>query len=148
MALVTITYNAWNHNREVIPASRQPRVGFRPLQTSFANGLMTNREVWGSLDPTTGAGSVQLESTAGLLFVPFMDWLTDGATSENDRTGYCEWRAIFPGKGGPIEELPPAVHINGVLYGWGAPPEQLHDVVYFDLTGPKVRVWGPEGGNA
>lgn len=134
MALVTVTYNAWDHNREVIPASRQPRVGFKPLRTSLANGLMTNREVWGTLNSTTGAGSARLESAPGLLFVPFMDWLTGPATSENDRGGYCEWAPILPGNGGDISDLADLRSFGPIIAAMGAPPEQLSGLVWIDLT--------------
>lgn len=143
MALVTITYRAWDHNREVVPASRSPRVGFRPLGTSYSPGLMTNREVWGTLHPTTGAGEVQLESLPGVMYVPYMDWLTGEAKSENDRGGYCEWAPFFPGRGGSIDSLEPAAGVRGLLYGFGNPPESLDAAVYLDITGPTIRIFGP-----
>ncbi|WP_242085974.1 hypothetical protein [Microbacterium lacticum] len=152
MALVTITYNAWDHNRQVVPAGLHPRVGFRPLSTRITSGLVTDREVWGSLDPVTGAGSVQLESVEGVLYVPFMDWLTDPdqetEVSLNRARGYCEWDPVFPGQGGPIKDLPPFVRLGGVWYGLGAPPSMLlarDDVIYLDITGPGVGVWAPQG---
>lgn len=146
MALVTITYNAWDHNRQVIPAELQPRVGFRPLATSLANGMLTKREVWGSLNPTTGAGSVQLESAPGLLYVPFMEWLRDPSQAsesvQNRALGSCEWEAIFPGTGGPITELSKFVGQLGLLYGFGNPPQQLENAIYLDITGPRIRIHG------
>lgn len=149
MALVTVTYNAWDHNRQVVPAAWEPRVFFRPLSTSLASGMMTHREVQGSLDPATGAGQVQLESAPGLLYVPFMDWLVpDVSTLENRSRGYAEWDPIFPAQGGPIDELPPAVPsiLGGFYYGLGAPPQFLRtrsDVVYIDISGGANGWWDP-----
>lgn len=149
MALVTVTYNAWDHNREVVPAELHPRVGFRPVGTSLAAGLMTSREVWGSLNPTTGAGAVEIESSPGLVYVPFMDWLVDrtqeAETVENRARAYCEWKPVFPGVGGPIETLDPAVGFRGILYGFGSPPLFLENVVYLNITGPTIRIYGPAG---
>ncbi|WP_345750122.1 hypothetical protein [Microbacterium rhizophilus] len=144
MPLVTVTYNAWDHNREVVPASRQPRVGFRPLRTSYANGLMTNREVWGSLNATTGAGSVPLEK--GVLYMPFMDWLTGEASTENDRGGYCEWKPFRAVISGAIGAQPTVSGVvNGIVFDYGPPPAGLEDVAYIDISGEKPVFWIPEG---
>lgn len=148
MPLVTVTYKAWDHNREVIPASAQPRVGFRPLSTSFAGALMSDREIWGSLNTTTGSGSVELESSAELLYVPFMDWLIDDGADEptNRAREFCEWDPFFPGPGGPIDQLPGKGNaLSGTWYGLGDPPQVLRrrdDVTYWDISGvPNGKPW-------
>lgn len=151
MALVTISYNAWDHNRQVVPAALQPEVWFRPIRSSLANGLMTEREVKGTLDPTTGAGSVQLESVPGIMYVPTMRWLIDASqaneTVQNRAHGYCEWQPIYPGTGGSISQLPDVVNLAGIWYGFGAPPTAIrsrNDVIYFNISGSSVGVWAPE----
>lgn len=151
MPLVTVTYNAWDHNREVVPAELRPRVGFRPVATSLEAGLMTDREIWGGLNTTTGAGSVELESIPGLFYVPFMEWLTDASqwseAVQNRAMGRSEWKPIHPANGGSISNLPGVVKLSGVWYGFGSPPSFLRerdDSIYLDITGPGVGVWGPE----
>src|SRR5690606_2362174 len=73
MALVTITGNAWDHNRAVVPSTLRPQLGFRPLKTSMAAGLMTDREVWASsFSASSGSFSVSLEQDVS--YVPFMRW--------------------------------------------------------------------------
>lgn len=151
MALVTVTYNAWDHNQDPVPSSLQPELWFRPLATSYAAGLMTSREVKGSLS-ASGAGSVRLESQPGLLYMPVLRWLSDPSQAdediENRARAYDEWEPFYPGGGGDISELDPAVGLKGVLYGYGRPPERLDGVVYLDIggtTGVGVGVYGPDG---
>lgn len=149
----TVTYNAWDHAQEVIPANLQPEVWFRPVGTSYAAGLMSSREVKGSLDPETGAGSVRLESVLGITYTPVLRWLTDPSqdaeTPQNRSRGYDEWTPFYPGDGGPIDQLPAvSPHVSGIFYGFGSPPawvRALSTAVYLDINGPAIRVWGPEG---
>lgn len=152
MATVVVTYNAWDHARKVIPANLQPEIWFRPVGTSYAAGLMSSREVQGTLNASTGAGSVQLESVLGITYVPVLRWLSDpsqaGEGMENRSRGYDEWTPFYPGAGGPIDQLPTvSPHISGIFYGFGNPPEwvrALSTAVYLDINGPAIRVWGPE----
>ena len=145
MGQVTVTYNAWDHNRQPIPASQAPEIWFRPLWATYAAGMMTDREVKGTLNATTGAGSVVLESDPDLFYVPFMRWLVPGQlNTPNAARGYAEWPAFNPGKGGPIESLPTtADRLSAVWYGFGAPPTQLSNTLYVDIKGPGVGVWAP-----
>lgn len=149
MPKVTVTYNAWDHNQEVVPANLKPRVGFRPLSTSLAAGLMTDREVWGSLEPD-GSGQVELESIPDVVYVPFMEWLTDPSqwseAVQNRALGRSEWDPIHPANGGPITHLPGVVRLGGIWYGFGEPPQVIRrrdDSIYLDITGPGVGVWAP-----
>lgn len=149
----TITYNAWDHARDVIPASLQPEVWFRPVGTSYAAGLMSSREVKGTLNVSSGAGSVKLESVPGITYVPVLRWLSDSTqdaeTVQNRSRGYDEWTPFYPGDGGPIDQLPTvSPHVSGIFYGFGNPPawvRALSTAVYLDINGPAIRVWGPEG---
>lgn len=150
MALVTITYNAWDHNREVVPANLQPEVWFRPLKTSLISGMMSAREVKGTLNTSTGAGQVKLETSADLLYVPVMRWLSDPSQAneqvENRSYGYCEWEPIYPAAGGSISELPGVVKFSAFYYGLGGPPWTLrnrNDVVYIDISGGDDGYWQP-----
>jgi hypothetical protein len=150
MALVTVTYNAWDHNRQVVPAGLKPEVWFRPIKSSLASGMMTAREVKGTLNASTGAGEVRLETGADLLYVPFMRWLSDPSQAdeqvEKRSYGYCEWEPIYPAAGGPISELPGVVKFSAFYYGLGEPPWTLRkrdDVVYIDITGANDGFWQP-----
>lgn len=151
MAIRTVTYNAWDHNRQVVPANLQPRVGFRPIATSLANGMLNDREIWGSLNASTGAGSVQLESLPGIAYVPFMEWLVDESQAteavQNRVKGYCEWKPFHPANGGPIDELPDMLPtFGGFYYGLGDPPTFLRsrkDVLYIDIAGADDGYWQP-----
>src|SRR5690606_18770769 len=96
---VKVTYQAWDHNGKEIPPELHPRVGFKPLQTSLYNGMLTSREVWGTLNPD-GTGEVMLENTPGILYVPFIEWLADPSQwaekVENRAVGRSEWKPIIP----------------------------------------------------
>ena len=146
----TITYNVWDHNQGKIPAELQPRIGFRPIATSMVNGLMTDREVWGTLDLSTGAGQVTLEYAPGILYVPFVDWLVspDQAAEQvqNRARGMSEWDPNQPTTSGPIDELPDVVQMRGFYYGLGDPPSFLRsrsDVIYIDISGAGDGYWQP-----
>ena len=142
---MTVTNTPWDHTRLVGPAAQAPEVWFRPLRSSLVNGLMTDKAVKGTLNPATGAGEVQLESAPDLMYVPEMRWLLD--RSVPDAHDYCEWDAVHPGNGGPIHALPGVVKLNGIWYGFGAPPQQIknrNDAIYLDITGPGVGIWVPE----
>ncbi len=110
MPVVTITGNAWDHNEIVVPSALRPQLGFRPLRTGRASGLQTDREVWATLNLTTGAFSVKLEQ--GVDFIPFMRWLTDETQLNemvmNRAFGYCQWRAITAYSSGDIDDQPNA----------------------------------------
>ncbi|KRD51971.1 hypothetical protein [Microbacterium sp. Root280D1] len=149
MTLVTITYNAWDANRGKIPAADKPEIWFRPLTTSVENGLITDREVKGTLDYSTGAGQVQLESAPGLLYVPFLRWLSNPLLDEpgNRAFEYAEWSPFHPANGGPIDELPGIVPAFGAFfYGFGDPPNFLfirNDVIWVDISGSEDGYWQP-----
>lgn len=148
MSRVTITGNAWDHNQAPVPANLQPELWFRPIATSLAHGLLTNREVKAALQ-SSGAFTVQLESHTHIRYVPVLRWLSDpsqaGEDIENRAYGYNEWRIIHPGRGGDISELDPDIGLSAILYGFGAPPSHLEGVVYLDITGPAIRIYGPSG---
>lgn len=147
MTQVVVTYNAWDANRSPIPAINEPEVWFRPLATSAAVGLISDREVRGGLDIPTGAGTVALESAVGLYYMPILTWLKNPGDPSNRARGFAEWEPFHPGSGGDISTLQPLAGFVGLLFGFGPPPEGLENAVYLDITGPAVRIWGPSGGN-
>lgn len=148
MALVTITGNAWDGDRDPIPAANEPELFFRPLSTSMMQGLLTDREVPAeAFNLATGAFTVELESVPGLMYIPILRWLKNPEDPMNRGRGQAEWKPFYPGTGGPISQLPPVVQLGGVWYGFGAPPTVLrsrNDSIYLDITGPGVGVWVPE----
>lgn len=151
MAKVTITGNVLDSDLEPIPAENEPELFFRPLATSDARGLLTDREVLAEItNPGTGAFTVQLESQPGLIYVPIVRWLKNPEDPNNRARGQAEWKPIFPGDGGPISSLPGVVKLSGLWYGLGQPPAQLKsrdDSIYLDISGPGVGVWVPAFAN-
>lgn len=148
---VKVTYQAWDHNGEEIPAELHPRVGFKPLQTSLYNGMLTSREVWGTLNPD-GTGEVMLENTPGILYVPFIEWLTDPSQwaekVENRAVGRSEWKPIIPGDGGDITDLADLTPYGPIVAVLGPPPAATQGIVWIDLTDQTVDgalVYAPEG---
>lgn len=150
MTLVTVTYKAWDHNGKVIPAELHPRVGFRPIKTSIFNGLMTDREVWGTLE-ADGSGTVRLESSPGLFYIPFLEWLkAPSEWSEQAKrraTGRSEWAPILPGNGGDISDLFDLTPYGPIVAALGKPPEGTQGIAWFDLTDSNsqgVMLYAPE----
>ncbi|MDA4893042.1 hypothetical protein PFZ55_39890 [Streptomyces sp. MS2A] len=140
MAKVTITGNAWDANCTPIPAPNEPELWFRPVGSIIAAGLISDREVPAkTFTVGTGAFTVDLESTPGLLYVPVLTWLKNPADPTNRARGQVEWPMFHPGQGGPIDQLPGAVPaLSGVWFGFGDPPEVLwvrNDVVWVDISG-------------
>lgn len=62
----------------------------------------------------------------------------------NRARGKAEWNPFYPGAGGNISSLDPAIGIRALLFGYGPPPE-LKFATYLDITGPKIRIYGPKG---
>jgi hypothetical protein len=153
MALVTNTGNAWDQNGVPIPAVNEPELWSRPLWTSTARGLLTDREVPAkTFNVATGAFTVELESAPGLLFMPILRWLKNPEDPKHRARGEAEWRPFFPGGGGPIDELPDtSVGLRGAYYGLGNPPPSFierDDIAYIDISGVgggSVQWWLPEG---
>lgn len=149
MSLVTITGNAWDVNLIPIPAAAEPEVFLRPIATSTARGLLTDREIAPkTFTVATGAFVFDVESAPGLMYVPILRWLKSPEDPRNRARGETEWDAFFPGNGGPISALDPAIGIRALLFGFGPPPVQLTQAIYLDITGPTIKIYGPKGGNA
>lgn len=150
MALVTITGNVWDHSRDAIAESQQPRLWFRPDRSRVGPGLLGDEEVQASLTASTGAFTVQLESALGISYTPVLDYLVPGMSSEspgNRARGYVEFPRIYPGDGGDIGDLGEFIGMSGIVFGFGPPPSHFRDVVYLDITGPDIDIYGPRGGN-
>lgn len=140
MAKVTITGSVWDGDLDPIPAANEPELFFRPLSTSRDRGLLTDREVFADIPNLgTGAFTVQLESQPGLMYVPILRWLKNPEDPNNRARGQAEWEPIFPGAGGPIDQLPSDGNaLSGVWHGFGDPPEvfkKRNDVIYVDISG-------------
>lgn len=149
MGLVTITGNVWDHSRDPIPEAQQPRLWFRPNRSRVGAGLQAGVETQATLTASTGAFTVELESFPDTTYTPVLDYLISGSTDPDVRArGYIEFPPIFPGTGGDISSLGAFVGVNGIIFGFGPPPAHLSAVVYMDITGPNIRIYGPTGGNA
>lgn len=135
MALVTVTGNAWDHSRDVIPADLHPRLFARPTADRIAGSLLVGVESQATLNPTTGAFTVKLES--GLDYRMVMDWLLPGQETEpperRART-YAEWPPFNSGSGGTIGSLFPPRATGTIVAELGPPPGSAEGVVWIDLT--------------
>lgn len=149
MAQVTVTGNVWDHSRDAIAPSQQPRLWFRPERPRIGPGLLGDEEVEADLDAATGEFTVQLESALGISYVPVLDYLVTSTadTPEKRARGWVEFPPIHPGNGGDISALGELVGLNGIVYGFGPPPPFLRNAVYLDIAGPAIKIYGPEGGN-
>lgn len=135
MALVTITGNAWDHSRKVIPAGLQPRLWARPVADEISGSLLVGVSSRATLNTASGAFSVQLESD--LDYAMWMDWLIPGQETEPpaDRArGYAQWPRFNSGAGGPIGSLLPP-RPSGTIYAeLGPPPDEADGMLWIDLT--------------
>ncbi|WP_455904728.1 hypothetical protein [Microbacterium sp.] len=146
MSKVTITGNAWDGDLDPIPTVNAPELFFRPIATSAARGLLTDREIPAeSFNLGTGAFTVQLESQPGLMYAPILRWLKNPEDPKNRARGQTEWEPFYPGAGGDISSLSPIAGLFGLLFGFGPPPSYLFFAIYLDITGPKIRIYGPKG---
>lgn len=148
MPLVTITGNVWDGGHDPIPAVQQPRLYARPREEFIGTGLVAGTEVFATLQ-SSGAFTIQLESAGGVVYDFFLDWLQPGMASEPPERrvrGYSQWLSVHPGKGGDIAGLGPWAGQLGLVFGFGEPSPYLSNVVYLDISGPSIRIYGPPGG--
>lgn len=135
MAKVTVTGNAWDHSRDVIPANLQPRLFARPLADRITGSLLVGVESKATLNSSTGAFSVDLESD--LDYVMVMDWLFPGQEEEppaNRARAYAEWPVFNSAGGGTISSLFPPISTGTIVAELGAPPPAAQGIVWIDLT--------------
>lgn len=150
MAKVTVTGNAWDHSREVIPSELRPRLWARPVADQIAGSLLVGVSSRASLNLTTGAFAIELES--GLDYTMWMDWLMPGQESEppGDRAmGRAEWPVFNSASGGSISALFPAKATGTIVAELAPPPPEASGIIWIDLTdvtSEGVLVYGP-GGN-
>ena len=152
MALVQITGNAWDHQGQPIPANRAPELFFVPRAHGFGgSALLVGGEAKATLNTSTGAFTVEVESQPGLLYQPRMRWLLnpDGPDPDQWRFGTAEWPfLIAPGEGGLITDLIGVFPPGTILVGIGPPP--VGGIVWIDIndqTEDGALVWAPEGVN-
>lgn len=134
MAKVTVTGNAWDHSRKVIPASLMPRLFARPPADRISGSLLVGVESQATLNTTTGYFTVEVES--GLDYQMVMDWLVPGQETEppaNRARAHAEWPVFNSAGGGPISSLFPPVP-TGQIYAELGPPPPGTNVVWIDLT--------------
>ncbi|WP_417555583.1 hypothetical protein [Microbacterium sp.] len=127
-----------------IPAELQPRLWFRPVQSSAVAGLITDQEVQAGLNSTTGDFTVWLESAPGLTFTPAADWLIPGQESEapgNRARGYVEFGAFHPGEGGRLSDLAPGALVGFMWIGPTPPPSKKVGTRWLD-TNPASPTYG------
>lgn len=149
MAKVRVTGNAWDHSQKVIPAELQPRLFARPLGDRIAGSLLVGVESQATLNPTTGAFSVDVES--GLDYRMFMDWLVPGQESEPPALrarAYAEWATFNAGGGGDIGALITSGLAGNIFAGLTPPPTSFSGtwIDLSDVTADGALVYGP-GGN-
>lgn len=146
MSKVTITGNAWDGDLDPVPAENEPELWFRPLATSTARGLLTDREIPAdTFNLASGAFTVRIESQPGLMYTPILRWLKNPEDPNNRARGKTEWEPFYPAEGGDISSLSPIAGLFGLLFGFGPPPQRLTFAIYLDITGPKIRIYGPKG---
>lgn len=150
MAKVRITGNAWDHSSAVIPAQQQPRLWARPADDHIAGALLVGAESRATLNPTTGAFFVDVES--GLNYQMVMDWLLPGEESEapsKRSRDYAEWPIFNSAGGGPISSLFPPRPTGTIVAELGPPPPGAEGIVWIDLTNVTsdgALVYAPERG--
>lgn len=146
MSKATVTGNVWDGDLAPIPALNDPQLYFKPLATSAARGLLTDREIPAdTFNVGTGAFTVQLESQPGLMYTPVLTWLKNPEDPANRARGHAEWEPFYPGTGGNISGLSPIAGLFGLLFGFGPPPSFLKLAIYLDITGPDIKIYGPKG---
>lgn len=149
MALVTITGNAWDHSRKPIPADLRPRLFARPLDDRIAGSLLAGVSSRVTLNATTGAFSIQVESD--LDYRMWMDWLLPGQQDERvefQARHMAEWPVFNSAGGGTIGSLLPPKQSGVIVAELGAPPASAQRMVWIDLTdvtSEGVRVYADGG---
>jgi hypothetical protein len=149
MALVTVTGNAWDHSRKPIPADLQPRLFARPLDDRIAGSLLAGVSSRATLNATTGAFSIQVESD--LDYRMWMDWLLPGQQDQRvefQARDMAEWPVFNSAGGGPIGSLLPPNASGVIVAELGAPPASAQRMVWIDLTdvtSDGVRVYADGG---
>lgn len=145
MALVTITGNAWDHSRQVIPAELQPRLWAKPLGDRVSGSLLAGVESRATLDPVSGAFMVAVEGNLDYRMV--MDWLVPGQEEEapggRART-FAEWPVFNSASGGAIQDLPGAPISSATVLVQLAPPPPGYRGWYLNAPGPGEPVGDPD----
>lgn len=128
MAVVTVTGNAWDHTGAPIPAALRPELWFRPARNDQSgNALLAGVEAEATLNPTTGAFTVQLVAEPWLRYTPVLRWLINPSEPDPERWayGYAEWSWTinpFP-NGGPVGDLADVdLTVYSVFVSLNAPP--------------------------
>lgn len=135
MALVTVTGNAWDNSHVVIPAALQPRLWAKPTGDRIAGSLLIGVESQATLNPTTGAFSVEVESDLDYQMV--MDWLIPGQETEPPEQrsrDHAEWPIFNSAGGGDIGSLFPPIPAGTIFAVLGPPPEGTRGITWIDLT--------------
>lgn len=138
------------------PTSARLLMRFVPSGAGFSRGtLFPLREE--TVEPAAdGSFSVQLAQTTAVLkdvwFTIRFEWFaTDPTTGEADLAGWSDipGKLRVPSSGGDVTALMEATPAPGaIVYGFGAPPDSLTGVTYWDLSGAKPTLYLPKGAMA
>lgn len=124
MALVPVTGDVQNHSGVVL-SGRAAKLWFRPSQPAVGDLGLQVASQWSraTLNDATGAFSVQLDNSPGVLYTPILEYLID--PDDPDSSGFDEWQLrVYPGpSGGDIRDLSPTdLTIWTVLVSLADPP--------------------------
>lgn len=152
MAKVTVFGNVFDAAHNVIPASRSPELWLRPgeARAQPGVGLVGAEEIRATLTTTgsaAGEWTAQVERGDALSYTPILRYDQNTSDLANRGRGFMQFPAFYPMNGGHVSTLPTVVpNLRTIAYGFGRPPEWMEDILYFDLTGPKLKIWAPAGG--
>lgn len=127
MARVPITGKLVDGGGQIIPASLQPRLFGVPSRSVMSEGeAITDDEVQATLNPTTGAFTIQLDNAAGLRWRLWVDRLVPGQETEPPKNRARQWVQwtdwFYPGTGGDIGDTYPVDNASMLWIGPTAPP--------------------------
>lgn len=153
MATVVVTGNAWDHTGSPIDAALFPQLWFRPEGHDVSGAsLLAGVEAQATLDPVTGAFTVQLVAEPWIRYKPVLRWLLnpDEPNMQMWAWGYAEWAWSFNPfpTGGDIGDLGgPDLTTYNVLVGLTYPPGYRGWWLYSPAEGEEMPLDDPNIGD-